>query len=447
MDTSALATDMYQLAMLQGYFRSGMRDTAVFEFFARRLPGRRNFLTAAGLAQALAFLESLRFTPDELEWLESTGQFEPDFLEHLATFKFQGDVYAPPEGTILFADEPMLRVTAPLPQAQLVESRLINLLHFQTMIASKAARAVLAAPGRLLVDFGFRRAHGAEAGILAARAAYIAGFSGTATVAAGREFGIPLYGTMAHSFVQAGDSEAAAFRAFARANRQAVVLLLDTYDTERAAREVVRLAPGLARDGIAIHGVRIDSGDLAAHARAVRRILDAGGLAKVTIFASGGLDEYALAKLAAERAPIDGFGVGTALDVSADAPYLDCAYKLVEYAGRPRRKRSEGKATWPGRKQVHRSFDAAGRMNGDIVTLAGDVRPGEPLLRLVMRGGRRVAAAESLDVIRRRAAEHLAQLPDRLRSLDAAEPYPVEISPALLALAVECDAAERAGAG
>ncbi|MGC2047110.1 MAG: nicotinate phosphoribosyltransferase, partial [Gallionella sp.] len=268
---SALLTDLYQLTMMQGYHDAGMEDIAVFEFFVRKLRPGRGFLMAAGLEQSLQFLEGLHFSSEELAWLATTGHFSNGFLASLETLRFTGDVHAMPEGTIFFPNEPILRVTAPIAQAQLVETRLINLLHFQSLIASKAARMVLMAPDKLLVDFGLRRAHGAEAGLLAARASYIAGFSGTATVQAGLQFGIPLFGTMAHSFVQAHTDESLAFEHFARAQPENVVLLIDTYDTEAAARKVVALAPRLERDGIRIKGVRIDSGDLADHARQVRK--------------------------------------------------------------------------------------------------------------------------------------------------------------------------------
>jgi nicotinate phosphoribosyltransferase len=320
-----------------------------------------------------------------------------------------------------------------------VETRLINLLHFQTLIASKAARCVLAAPGKLLVDFGLRRAHGAEAGLLAARAAYLAGFSGSATVLAGLRFGIPVFGTMAHSFVQAHDSEAEAFRVFARAQPGNVVLLIDTYDSEAAARKVVALGRELAKEGIPIKGVRLDSGDLGEQARRVRRILDEGGLSSATIFASGDLDESVLRDLLAQGAPIDGFGVGTRLDTSADQPYLDCAYKLQEYAGKPRRKRSPGKATWPGRKQVWRRYDGQGRMCGDTITLEDEPQQGEALLVPVMCGGCRLAQP-SLESARLAAASHLRRLPEPLALLEEGYAYPVEIAPALQGLADTLDA-------
>jgi nicotinate phosphoribosyltransferase len=441
--TSPLLTDLYQLTMLQGYVERDMRETAVFEFFVRKLPHTRNFMVAAGLEQVLDFLEGLRFGPEELEWIAGSGLFKPSLVDYLETFRFTGEVHAMPEGTVFFPDEPIARVTAPLPEAQLVETRIINLLHFESMVASKAARSVLVAPGKLLVDFGLRRAHGAEAGLLAARAAYLAGFGGSATVIAGARFGIPVYGTMAHSFVQAHDDEAAAFEDFARALPRNAILLIDTYDTEAAARKVVGLAPRLAADGIVIRGVRLDSGDLAEHARRVRRILDEGGLARSVVFASGNLDEYRLRDLVAGGAPIDGYGVGTALVTSGDAASLDSVYKLMEYAGRPRRKRSEGKATWPGRKQVYRACDAGGRMAGDVLTLEGDERPGPPLIRKVMERGRRIEASPPLPAVREHAQAQLAKLPEYLRVLEQAPPYPVEISTGLRNLAREIDALTR----
>jgi nicotinate phosphoribosyltransferase len=339
---------------------------------------------------------------------------------------------------VFFANEPILRVTAPLPQAQLVESRLINLLQYQTLVASKAARCVLAAPGKLLVDFGLRRAHGGEAGLLAARAAYLAGFAGTATVLAGMQFGIPVFGTMAHSLVQAHDREEDAFEHFAAAQPGNVTLLLDTYDTEAAARKLVNLAPRLRERGIAIRGVRIDSGDLAAHARAVRAILDAGGLHRVTILGSGDLDEYRIRELLADGAPFDGFGVGTRLDASTDAPTLDMVYKLQEYAGKPRRKRSEGKATWPGRKQVYRQA-TDGIFAGDCLGLERYPQPGEALLMQVMEQGRRLQAPEPLNAIRERVRAQLAALPAALRAAETAPPYPVDIAPELRELTARLD--------
>lgn len=441
---SLLLTDLYELNMYAAYLDAGMTAPAVFEFFVRKLPTSRNFLVAAGLDQLLGFLEQARFSAAELAWLEASGRFGAATLARLAAFRFTGNVDAVPEGTVVFADEPIVSIEAALPEAQLLESRLINLVHFQTLIASKAARMVLAAPSKLLLDFGLRRAHGAEAGLLAARAAYVAGFGGSATTLAEPLFGVPIAGTMAHSFIQAHDSEALAFERFARARPDQVTLLLDTYDTEAAAHTVVALAPKLARDGITVRGVRLDSGDLGEHARRVRAILDRGGLGDVRIFASGSLDEWAIAKLEG-TAPIDGYGIGTQLTTSGDAPALDAVYKLQAYAGLPKRKRSEGKATWPGKKQVFRRHDPAGRMAGDILTVADDTQPGQPLLRPVMRAGCRVEAAPTLDAIRAHARAELARLPDRLRGLDPGDPYPVEVASALRRLSEEADRLVAAG--
>jgi nicotinate phosphoribosyltransferase len=344
-----------------------------------------------------------------------------------------------PEGSVFFHNEPVLRVTAPLPEAQLAESRLINILHLQTLIASKAARLVLAAGEKRLIDFGLRRAHGAEAGLLAARSSYIAGFAGTATVLAEKLYGVPAFGTMAHSFIQSYDDESVAFSDFARSRPDHLTLLLDTYDTETAARRVVALHPRLAADGIRVSAVRLDSGDLIALSRSVRRILDAGGLADVTIFASGGLDEEAVAAIVGAGAPIDGFGIGTNLTTSADVPALDCVYKLQEYAGLPRRKRSTGKATWPGRKQVWRRYGADGRMCADLVSVETDRPSGEPLLEPVMRGGRRLGPSPPLAQVRDRAARDRARLPEALRRLERGAAYPVEIGESLRRLAADVD--------
>ena len=434
-----LLTDLYELNMVQAYLDAGMTEPAVFEFFVRKLPRYRGFLLAAGLNQVISFLQNARFTEAELHWLADSGRFGRDTLDYLAALRFTGDLHAMPEGTVFFPDEPIVRVTAPLPQAQLLETRLINLLHFQTVIASKAARMVLAAQGRPLVDFGLRRAHGAEAGLLAARASYLAGFAATATMPAQALFGVPIAGTMAHSFVQAHDDEAAAFEAFARSRPDNVVLLLDTYDTEAAAHKVVSLAPRLRRDGIEIHGVRLDSGDLAAEARMVRRILDDGGMRQVQIFASGGIDEWVMQRFAAEGAPIDGYGIGTSLTTASDAPALDCAYKLQEYAGRPKRKRSTGKATWPGRKQVYRRYVADGQMTDDLLTLDGDAADGEALIQPVLQGGTMVAPQRSLQDARAHAAEQLGRLPAHLRRLEPAPTYHVTVSGALRSLAEEVD--------
>lgn len=442
LESGALLTDLYQLTMLQAYFREDMAGTASFELFVRKLPPRRNFLVAAGLEPLLEYLETFRFPDADCAWLSGQPDFTPEFIEHLARMRFTGDVDALPEGTVFFGNEPVVRITAPLPEAQIVESRLINLIHLQTLVASKAARSVLAAPGRLLVDFGLRRAHGAEAGLLAARAAWLAGFGGTSNVLAGRRFGIPIHGTMAHSYIMAHEDEADAFRRFAESLPGHVTLLIDTYDTLEGARKAVALAPALAEQGIPIEAVRLDSGDLLTLATEVRTILDHGGLTHCRIFASGDLDEYELARLLAGGAPIDGFGVGSRLVTSEDAPYLNCAYKLQEYAGVPKRKRSKGKETWPGRKQVHRCYDEQGRMNGDLLATASEAADGEPLLQPVMRGGKRLRPPEPLSMARERLRKQLECLPAELKSIDTPAAYPVAISPGLRNLVDQMDAAD-----
>lgn len=441
---SPLLTDLYELTMLQAYHHRGMNELAVFELFVRRHPGR-NFLVAAGLEQVLDFLEQLRFAPEDLAWLREDARFSPAFIDSLASLRFTGEVDAVPEGTLCFPDEPLIQITAPLREAQLIESRLMNLMHFQTLVASKAVRCTLAAGGRTLVDFGMRRAHGAEAALLAARACYLAGFEATATAAAAPRFGIPVAGTMAHSFVQAFGDETSAFSAFVEAFPAEATLLIDTYDSEAGAERVVQLVRWLRQQGRSgVRAVRIDSGDLGPLACRVRQVLDRGGCPEVGIFASGNLDEFALQGLVDGAAPIDGFGVGSRVSTAADAPYLDCAYKLVEYAGQASRKRSTGKATWPGRKQVYRRADAQGRWAGDIVTLRGDPQDGAGLLQPVMRGGRRLAASPGLAAIRAHVAQQLDALPAPLRSLAPAAPYPVAVSTALHTLAQQTDARQHA---
>jgi nicotinate phosphoribosyltransferase len=435
-----LLTDLYQLTMLQAYAARGSAGSAVFELYARHLPPDRGFLVVAGLEQALDYLENLRFTTADVDWLASTGRFSGAFLETLADFRFRGDVWAVPEGRVVFAGEPWLRVEAALPEAQLVESRLINLLHFSTLIATTAARCVLAAQGRPLVDFGMRRAHGAEAALLAARAAVLSGFAATATVEAGRRYGLPLVGTMAHSYVQALGDEPAAFRHYAATFPDAATLLIDTYDTGRAAQTVAELV----RSGMTIQAVRIDSGDLAAEAVKVRRILDEGGASTVRIIVSGNLDELSIEALVASGAPIDSFGVGTRLDTSADAPTLDAVYKLQSYAGEPRRKRSPGKETWPGAKQVYRHYDTYGRMHADRMTLADESGvEGEPLLNCVMRQGRRVDARPSVTQIAAQAQADLARLPIEARCLRAPQPLQPVYSESIRTLAASLDSRDQ----
>lgn len=422
---SALLTDLYQLTMLQAYYREDMQKKAVFEFYVRRLPEARNFLIAAGLEQVLDWLESLQFGAAEIDWLRTLGRFDQAFLEHLRDFRFGGDVFAMREGTVCFANEPLLRVEASLPEAQFIESRLVNLLHYQTLVASKAARCRLAAGAVRLIDFGMRRAHGSEAALLASRASYIAGVDATATVAAAARFKLPLAGTMAHSFVQAHELETSAFRNFARAYSGDLVLLIDTYDIERGARRAVQVAHEL---GIRLHGVRIDSGDLALAARRTRAILDSLGSWETRILVSGNIDEYSIAMLLASAAPIDAFCVGTRISVSEDAPSLDCAYKLHQYDGRPCRKRSLWKETWPGPRQVYRQLDPRGKMERDLLCCADEAEAGRPLLHQVMSNGRRQSLSPDPAGVRTYCQEEMASLPDDLRSLQCCQRAIVEIS-------------------
>lgn len=428
---SPLLTDLYQFTMLQGYLDRQMHETAVFEFSIRTLPEQRGFFLAAGLESVIEFLEQLRFSEAELAYLSKSGRFSKSMIDYLADLRFRGDVDAMPEGTVFFPDEPILRIAATLPVAQLVETRVINLLHVQTVLASKAARCFLAAGGRArLIDFGLRRAHGSEAGLFAARSSYIAGFDGTSTVLAEYLYGIPAFGTMAHSFIEAHDDEKEAFLHFAESNPRIVTLLIDTYDTVAGAGKVVEIREAMDRKGIQIRGVRLDSGDLLDLSRKVRSILDRAGMKEVQIFASGNIDEYAIRDLLTAGAPINAFGVGTKLDTSSDLPYFDCAYKLMEYAGKPRFKKSEGKATWPGRKQVFRTLQE-NRMTGDVLTLEGDRQEGTPLIEPVMRGGRRTGGPLPLREIRERTLQQLSLLPEDLKTLARPSPYPVTISPEL----------------
>ena len=424
-----LVTDLYQLTMLQAYLEHGMRAPATFELFTRRLPPQRNFLIAAGLDAALDYLEQLRFEAADIDYLESLGQFTPDFLDYLRGFRFSGSVEALPEGTPFFGNEPLLTVHGSLPEAQIVETRLLNLVQLPTAVATKAARVVAAADGRAVIDFGLRHAHGADASLAASRAAYIGGVQATSNVAAGQAHGVPVAGTMAHSFVQAHDSEREAFRHF-MATFPKAALLVDTYDVEAGVATVIELVREAG--GVAPAAVRLDSGDLAAHAWQTRRQLDAAGLTQVQIIASGNLDEREIARLVAGGAPIDSFGVGAALAVSEDAPCLDVVYKLVAYDGKGRMKLAAEKSTLPDPKQVFRQFDG-GFATYDVVGLAHEKAGGQALLEPVMRNGKRLPTARrSLDQIRANAVRSLDMLPPRVRSLEpATPPYQVEISPAL----------------
>ncbi len=427
---AALLTDLYELTMLQAYFAEGMEEAAVFDLFARRLPKHRNYLVACGLDDVLCYLESWSFSPQALARLARIGLFSDRFLERLARLRFTGDVFAVPEGTVVFGGEPIVEVVAPLPEAQLAETFLMNQVHFQTIMASKAARVVSAAAGRTVVDFGVRRMHGTDAGMKAARAFYIAGVQSTSNVLAGLAYDIPVAGTMAHSYIQAHASEVEAFRAFAELYGE-TVLLVDTYDTLRAVGKVVDLAREMGKR-FRVSALRLDSGDLGSLSKAARKILDEGGLERVSLFASSSLDEYSIAKLVAEGAPITGFGVGTHMGVSEDAPFLDMAYKLVEYSGVGRTKLSPQKPILPGRKQVYRRSEQ-GEAVGDVIARHDESLEGRPLLVQVMKDGRRTAAgSDTLSVARERASRQIGALPDRLRALEPVEAaYAVTVSPAL----------------
>jgi len=436
-EPAALFTDLYELTMAAAYLADEHRGSATFELWVRDQGPRRNFLVAAGLESALQYLEELRFDEPALEYLASTRRFPPGFLDFLAGLRFTGDVWAMPEGTIAFAREPLLRVTAPVIEAQLAETFLINAVGFQTLIASQAARVTLAGEGRNWVDFGARRAHGVDAALGAARSAYLAGAAGTSLVLAGREHGLPLSGTMAHSYVLSHPGEREAFLAFARTFPDDAVFLIDTFDTLRGAGLAAAAARELGAEGIRVKGVRLDSGDLAELASGVRSILDRAGLPEVSILASGGLDEHSVARLVAAGAPIDAFGVGTRLVTGGTDPSLDAIYKLVADERGPQMKTSTGKATLPGVKQVLRR-ERAGMLDSDSIALADETGvSGWPLLRSVMAGGRRLDPPEPLVAARERCRAGLASLPAPLRSLDDPSPPPVSVSPGLNRLAEE----------
>ncbi|MGH2754092.1 MAG: nicotinate phosphoribosyltransferase, partial [Actinomycetota bacterium] len=439
---AALLTDQYELTMAASYHKHGKRGRATFDLFVRELPPDRNFLVAAGIEDALDHLENLRFDADDIAYLRTLQLFEEDFLDLLGELRFSGDVWSLPEGEIFFAKEPLLSVTAPLIEAQLVETYLLNATTFPSSVATKAARIQIAAQGRSFVDFSLRRDHGPDAGLIAARASYIGGADATSNVLAGKVYGLPLSGTMAHSYVMTFDSEMEAFRTFARDFPTRAVLLIDTYDVEEGARRAAKVAQELQGDGVRLAGVRIDSGDLGTLTVLVRKILDEGGCQDVPIFLSGDLDEFRIARLIASGAPADAFGVGTQLGTSADAPALGGVYKLVADENGPKMKTSTGKASLPGRKQIFRCDDG-GRYVEDILAVADEDPPhGRPLLQHVMDGGKRLREPETLAEIRRRCAEGLSRLPDHLRELKGSRTvYPVTVSEALGRLAQ--DAATR----
>jgi nicotinate phosphoribosyltransferase len=418
--SSGLLTDLYELTMAAGYLETRFDARATFELFVRSLPPRRNFLVAAGLDQALDFLEGVCFSGPEIAYLRTLPVFQgigDDFFEHLARFRFSGDVWAMPEGTVFFPGEPILRVTAPVIEAQIAETSLLAAVNFQTMIASKAARVTQAAAGKNVIEFGSRRAHGMEAGVLAARSAVIGGCIGSSNVAAGKRFGVHVYGTQAHSWIMAHENEGEAFRKFLDIFPEQAVLLVDTYDVRAAVEKIIAM-------GRKPRGIRLDSGDLAADSKWIRQRLDQAGWQSSIIFASGDLDEDRIAGLLAEGAPIDGFGVGTALVNSSDSPTLGVIYKLVEteYHGavRSAAKFSREKVTYPGKKQVYRFHGPDGQFKNDIIGLEDELfQNAEKLLQPVMAGGKRCVARTDLFAARERCRKQVSLLPERLRRLTA----------------------------
>ncbi len=425
----ALLTDLYQLTMAACYFDQGMNEEATFSLFIRKYPPNRAYFVAAGLAEALEYLATLHFSEEDLGFLESTGLFRPRFLDYLKTLRFTGEVYALPEGSIFFKDEPLLEVSAPIIEAQLVETFVINAVNLQTLIASKAARSVQAAQGRPLIDFSLRRTQGSDAGLKVARASYLVGFMGTSNVLAGKLYGIPVFGTMAHSYVTSFHEEIEAFRVFAKNFPQITTLLIDTYDNLVGARKAAQVGKEMEARGERLRAVRLDSGDMAALSKEVRRILDEEGLDYVRILASGGFDEYKITEVLAAGGLIDIFAVGTKMGVAADAPYFDIAYKLVKYADHPVMKLSPGKVTLVDKKQIWRTFDDQGRMQGDTISLREEtLADGVPLLQQVMRNGVPLAPRPTLQESREYFQRQFALLPEAYKALEDPPLYPVSLS-------------------
>lgn len=426
----ALLTDLYELTMAACYFEQEMFEKATFSLFVRSYPPSRHYFVSAGLAEVLDYLKNLKFTTDDLGYLDEAGFFKPEFISYLEKFHFSGDVYALPEGRIFFANEPLLEVTAPLIEAQIVETFIINAVNLQSMIATKASRCLHAAWPRKLIDFSLRRTQGIDAGLKVARASYIGGFIGTSNVLAGKIYNIPIFGTMAHSFITSFDQEIDAFRAFAQNFPENTVLLVDTYDTLVGTVKAAEIGKEMAKEGKKLKGVRLDSGDMATLSREVRKILLKKGLKEVMIFASGGFDEYKIQEVFEKGADIDSFGVGTKMGVSADAPYLDMAYKLVKYNGRPVLKLSPGKITLPSDKQIFRFTKAMGKLERDIIGLREDkLEGGEPLLEKVMDKGKIIVPSTSLSRIQKRFLDEFSRLDEKYKAIKAGEDiFPVGLS-------------------
>ena len=433
-----LFTDLYELTMAQAFFDQGMSATANFSLFIRTYPPNRAYFVSAGLEDVLDYLSNLNFSDQSIDYLTALGIFTEDFLEYLRGMRFTGRVRAIPEGRLFFTDEPALEVTAPLIEAQLAETFIINQVHLQSMLATKAARCVWAAKGRGIADFASRRTQGTDAALKMARASYIAGFNSTSNVLAASIYGMPPAGTMAHSFISSFASELEAFRAYADSFPDRTILLLDTYDTITGTRNAVQVAKEMETDGKKLMAVRLDSGDFDELSRQVRKMLDDSGLDYVKILASGGLDEYELEKLVNNGAPIDLFGVGTKAGVSADARWSDMAYKLVCFDGRPVMKLSPDKVSLPGGKQVFRTKDANGMFANDIIALDDEELPGGlPLLEEVMKDGKRTGPPVTLDEVRKRLQEDFASLDERFKVLNNPPRFPVSVSGKLERLASE----------
>ncbi|MFN2359617.1 MAG: nicotinate phosphoribosyltransferase [Marinobacter sp.] len=428
----SLMVDLYELAMTQAYWSAGMDDTAVFSLFFRKLPYNRNFILACGQQSVVSVIESLRFGDEHIERLASLNRFRPEFLGWLRDFRFSGSIYAVAEGTPLFPQEPLLEIEGPIAEVQLLESLVMNYVHLESVLASKAIRLKFAAQGRPVVDFGMRRTHGLDAAHRAVRAYRLAGLTGTSNVLAGLDFNMPVHGTMAHSFVQACADELDAFRVYADLY-PGTTLLVDTYDTRKAVRRIIDWLKD--NPEVSIGGIRLDSGGLAAEARDCRNMLDEAGLTDIRIMASGGLDEFRIAELVSSGAPIDGFGVGTAIGVSSDEPALELAFKLTEYASLPRMKNSPGKQSFPGPKQIFRRLGADGCIAQDVVAGRDEVFDGDPLLKPVMKHGRMVdGAVDPLDDRVGAASDAINTLPERFRSLTPVDEVLVVISDFLQAL-------------
>lgn len=432
--SDALLTDLYELTMAQAYWRAGVTDPATFSLFFRGYPRNRSYYVFAGLEDILDYLENFQFTGADIDYLRALDRFDNQFISYLAELRFTGEVRSMKEGTVCFGDEPVLEVRAPIIEAQIAETFLLNQATFQSTVATKASRVVHAAAGRSVVDFAARRTQGTDAAMKVARTGYLAGYQATSNVKAGAVYGIPVVGTMAHSFIMAFDSEIEAFRAYTHAFPDYATLLVDTYDTLRGVRNAIEVGRELESEGHVLRGVRIDSGDLVHLGREARRILDEEGFKDVGVFASGGLDEYEVDRLVRDGTPFEGYGVGTKAGTSADAPYLDSAYKLVEYAGRPVLKLSSKKQSLAGCKQVYRTYTRDGSYEKDTIALISEDPPSHnarPLLEDVMTEGARINDSPALNDLREEHAREFTHVPSRYKALQSAPRYPVEVSPRL----------------